>query len=498
MSDVIPFTYRLRPDVRVEGAAGGTFLVISGVPLSVLRINAAAARLLELARGGSTVEELAAGLSVSAERCLALCDALRRRGILELDGATPPPCAPPPRISVVVPTRDRPVELAECLASLARVDHPADKLEVIVVDDGSNDPQAIARVAADHGARLLVNETNRGPSHARNRAAREASGEILAFIDSDCVADPGWLRGLTPFFAWRRVAAVGGRTLAYHRESTLDRYEEASSSLDMGARLLFEANGSDSLYAPTCNLLVRRADFLQLGGLREGLRVGEDVDFCWRLREAGAVLVYAPQGTVRHKHPARLRQMLLRRAAYGSSEANLRATHPDKLGRFAPPPAPCTTLALTAAGMASRRSWLLAAALASPVWDAFRRSRRLHRAGAEVPAAQVLLSTLRGHLSGAYVVSFRVVRYHLWALLALAAVIPRVRLPAIATILSAALVDYTSRRPRLSFPVYLGYYVAEHAAYQTGVIAGHVARIRYRLGRSGKLNHSSTLTGAAS
>ena len=354
---MIPLRYRLRQGVRLEAAGDGSWRVVSGVPLSALRVNAAAARLLELARGGVSVGDLAAALSLPEERCLQLCDGFRRRGILDVSAA-PAADAPLPSVTVVVPTKDRAGELAECLAALARLDYPKDRLAVIVVDDGSADPEAVARVAAAHGAGCIVNERNLGPAGARNRAAREATSELLAFVDSDCVADAGWLRALAPYFVWERVGAVAGRTLGYYRESRLARYEEVSSPLDMGARLLFEAEGPNSLYAPTCNLLVRRSVFAELGGLREELRLGEDVDFCWRLRESGRVLLYAPEGVVRHKHLDRLPAMLRRRADYGSSEARLHALHPDKRGRLRLPPASAATVALASAGIVTRRPWL--------------------------------------------------------------------------------------------------------------------------------------------
>jgi mycofactocin system glycosyltransferase len=474
----IPIRYRLRPGVRLEAAEDGSRRVVSGVPLSVLRVNAAAAALLERLRGGAGVGDLAADLSLSPERILELCETFRRRGLLETEPAERRD-APPPSVTVVVPTRDRAAALSECLAAVAALEYPRDLLDVVVVDDGSEDPLAVAQAAFAHGARLLVGERNRGPAAARNRGAVEADGEVLAFVDSDCIPSPGWLQALTPYFAGDRVGAVAGRTTGYFTESRLARYEEVSSPLDMGVRLLVEGEGPDSFYAPTCNLLVRRSVYLRLGGLREQLRLGEDVDFCWRLRDAGAVLVYAPQGVVRHKHPDRLPALLRRRADYGSSEAVLHALHPDKRGRLRLPPAPAATVALVAAGLVTRRPWLLAAALAPPLVDVVRRSRRLRRNGVRVPAAQVAFSTLRGHLSALYFVSFRLVRYHLWALAALGAFFPGVRLLGAACVVYAAAVDYSRRRPRLSFPVYLGLYAAEHAAYQTGVYAGRLrARTR--------------------
>jgi mycofactocin system glycosyltransferase len=470
---VIPLEYRLRPGVRIEAAGDGSRRVVSVLPLSVLRVNAAAARLLERTRGGVPVGRLAADLALPEERTLELCEGFRRRGILEVGAATAggPPA---PSITVVVPTRDRAPELADCLGALAGLDYPPERLEVIVVDDGSEDPGPVAKVAAAHGARLVVEDRNRGPAFARNQGAREATGELLAFVDSDCVPEPGWLRALTPYFAWERVGAVGGRTVAYRRASRLDRYEEVSSPLDMGTRLLFEGEGTSSLYVPTCNLLVRRSVYHELAGLRESLRLGEDVDFCWRLRESGRVLVYSPDGVVRHKHLDTLGALLRRRADYGSSEATLHALHPEMRGRLRLPPASAATVALVSAGVVTRKPWLLAVALAPPAWDAARRARRLRRSGVTVPAAQIFSSTLRGHLSALYFASFRLVRYHLAPLAAGGLFAPGVWLLAALAILYAGGVDYTRRRPRLSFPAYLCVYVAEHAAYQVGVLAGRL------------------------
>ena len=377
-SPTIPIRYRLRPGVGLEAAGDGSWRVVSGVPLSVLRVNAPAASLLERLRGGASVDVLAEELSLSPERCLELCEKFRRRGLLEAEPAEPED-APLPRVTVVVPTRDRAESLAECLDAVAVLDYPRDLLDVVVVDDGSEDPLAVGQVAVTHGAGLLVTGRNLGPAAARNRGAVEAEGEVLAFVDSDCVPDPDWLRTLTPYFAWDKVGAVAGRTVGHLTDSRLARYEEVSSPLDMGVQLLVAAEGPDSFYAPTCNLLVRRSLYLRLGGLREELRLGEDVDFCWRLRDSGAVLVYAPQGLVSHKHLDRLPALLRRRGDYGSSEALLHALHPDKRGRLRLPPAPAATVALAAAGIVTRRPWILAAALIPPVADAARRTRRLRR-----------------------------------------------------------------------------------------------------------------------
>jgi mycofactocin system glycosyltransferase len=445
----------------------------------VVTVNAAAARLLRRTRHGASIVDLAAELRTPDERIFALCEHLRGRGFLEVCRAAPDPGFAP-SVTVIVPTLDRADDLDECLDALAHLDYPANRLEVIVVDDGSVDAAAIAGVVARHGGRLLLNERNQGPAYSRNRAAREAAGEILAFVDSDCVAGPGWLRELTPYFSWDRVGAVGGRTVGYYTESRLDRYEEVASPLDMGTHLLLEAQGTDTFYVPTCNFLVRRSLYQDLGGLREDLLVGEDVDLCWRLRGLGNYLVYAPEGRVRHKHRNRLGPMLRRRADYGTSEATLHALHPDKRKRFPLAPAPLATVALLSAAVIGVEPWLLPACLAPALWDGRRRVLRLRQSGVDLPTRRVCSAVLRGHLSMVYFIYFHLVRYYLAPLAAAGLLAPGVWLLTALAILYSSAVDYSTRRPRISYPTYLGYYLAEHAAYQLGVITGCVQSRTFR------------------
>ncbi len=476
---MIPLQYRLRDAVRLEPGTAGAWRVICESPLSVLTVNEAAARLLKRVRHATSVADLAAGFSMAEERVFVLCEEFRRRGILEV-GRTPGDPAYAPTVTVIVPTLDRAADLDDCLAALGGLSYPRDRLELIVVDDGSADAAAIAEVVADHGTRLLVNEQNRGQSYSRNRAAAEATGEILAFIDSDCVASTGWLHELTPYFAWDQVGAVGGRTTGYYSESSVDRYEAVASPLDMGRHLRLEARSSDTFYVPTCNLLVRRSAYQALGGLREDLRMGEDVDFCWRLRAQRHYLVYAPKGVVRHKHRSSLLPMLRRRAGYGSSEAGLYALHPDKRKRFPLEPAPLATVALLSAAVIARRPRVLAACLTPLLWDVARRTQHLRENEVDLPAQRVLLSVVRGHLSMLYFVYFHLVRYYLAPLTAAGVVSRGARRFTALAALYAGTVDYVTKRPRLGYLGYLGYYLAEHSAYQAGVVAGCVRAGAFR------------------
>src|SRR5512137_1175434 len=102
-----------------------------------------------------------------------------------------------PSASVVIPTFRRPAALRRCVEALARLDYPRDRLEVLIVDDGGGGVSNLdlGELPRDLQVRVVEQE-NRGPASARNRGAREAEGELLAFTDDDCRPRPSWLAEL--------------------------------------------------------------------------------------------------------------------------------------------------------------------------------------------------------------------------------------------------------------------------------------------------------------
>ena len=111
-----------------------------------------------------------------------------------------------PAITAVVPVRDRPVELEACLRSL-------DGTPVVVVDDGSADSAAVRAICERRGARLVRRARSDGPGAARNAGLAAIDTELVAFLDSDCVAPEGWLTRLGGHFADPRVGAVAPRVV---------------------------------------------------------------------------------------------------------------------------------------------------------------------------------------------------------------------------------------------------------------------------------------------
>lgn len=202
---------------------------------------------------------------------------------------------PTPRISVVIPHYRDVANLRICLRALAAQSFARDSFEIIVADNGSPDAEAVRAAAAEGGARLVI-APERGAGPARNAGAGAAQGEILAFIDSDCVAEPQWLAEGAA--ALSRFDFAGGRVkvlIADPRRMTAVEAFEKVFAFDNEAYVTRKGfTGSGNLFCP-------RTLFEKVGGFRVG--VSEDVEWSHRATAGGYRLGFAPNAAV--GHPAR-------------------------------------------------------------------------------------------------------------------------------------------------------------------------------------------------
>jgi mycofactocin system glycosyltransferase len=461
------FGFSLAPDTSLREDADGFFLV-SRLPVRLLRVNASLFRLLVHIRdGGGLSEFIGQNPAQDSAQVLKTLLSLASRGYLRLDRIAA--IGVYPGVSVVIPVRDQPGDLGECLASLAEIDYPKDRLEIVVVDDGSR--KEVSRIITSSAVKIIRQEKSLGPATCRNIGAAAAGGEILAFLDADCMAGESWLKELVQFFA-AGVGAVGGCVSGYYRRSFLDRYEAAASSLNMGSRLLLEGKSTSGFYVPTANLLVKRDIFMSIGGFTQGMRVGEDVDFCWRLRDEEHSLLYVPSGTVAHKHRNRLDKMLSRRALYAGSEAHLYRAHRDKKKSLHVPLfSGLSLLALSLAILLLNPCPLCAIPplFASDLW---RRSVRVKKYRMGVSFSRLVYAALRSWLSFFYFAFFHLVRYYLILFIGFGFLWYPVWILGGTALLYASVVDYSMKRPELFYPVFLFFYLLEHLVYQLGVFWG--------------------------
>lgn len=378
-----------------------------------------------------------------------------------------------PFVAIIIPVKNRPQDIFDCLTSLKNVDYPKEKIEVIVIDDGSTDetPDVIRSFAE---VRLICNTTSKGPAECRNIGEKEANGEILAFLDSDCTVKEDWLREIIPFFVINQIGAIGGFVDSFYNQSLLDRYEVACSSLNMGKRILFDCQKKSNFYVPSCNLFVKRTVFQEVGGFKIGMHVGEDVDFCWRMRQAGYSLLYLPLGAVYHKHRNILIKMLTRRLEYGTSEAALYSQHAEISKKFSFPLNAGLSFIFFVTGILMQNYIFFSFIFLFGIIDCVQKQKVTNKIFNHLRFRSLLLSVVRSTFAFYYYASFFLVRYYLIPLLIVGLFVTPVLAISIIFILIASIVDYTIKKPLLFYPIFVYFYVLEHIAYQTGVILGCV------------------------
>ncbi len=201
-----------------------------------------------------------------------------------------------PDVTVVVPHFRDFARLDRCLAALATQTFTGTR-EIVVADNASPEGLAeVERVVAGRARVVVQPQPGAGP--ARNAGVAAAHGRVLAFTDSDCVPEPGWLAaGIAAV-----DAAVDAETIAGGRMTVLT---SARRSAEEAFETVFafdnEAYVTRKGFTVTANLFALRSVFARIGPFRTG--VSEDVEWCWRARAAGVRLVYAADAVV--GHPAR-------------------------------------------------------------------------------------------------------------------------------------------------------------------------------------------------
>jgi len=243
-----------------------------------------------------------------------------------------------PNVSVVVPTHGRPGQVRRCIDSLMRLDYPCTALQIVVVDDGGPPPD-LDGLHAGPDLRIIP-QHNRGPAAARNRGAREADGEILAFTDDDCRPRPDWLTHLVAALTEEPAAMVGGRTV-----NGLGGNIWASASQDL-VSFLYDSFATSHALRPfftTNNLAVRRDAFLGIGGFDDGfpLPAAEDRDLSERWAHEVGRLRYVDDAVVDHFHELDAWTFIRQHHRYGRGAVQL-AERRRLRGHGVPAPEPPT------------------------------------------------------------------------------------------------------------------------------------------------------------
>src|SRR5436190_7962390 len=222
-----------------------------------------------------------------------------------------------PFFSVIIPTDGRPRQLAACLQSLACIEYPGDRFEVIVVDDGSKTPpEAVVTSFRDNIDVTLLTQAHAGPAAARNTGAKQARGTFLAFTDDDCMPKADWLQKLAERFDETPDHLIGGRTLNALPDNP---YSTASQTLIDYLYTYYNPTFNQACFLTSNNLAVPAVQFRAVGGFDASfpLAAAEDRDFCDRWRHRGYRMIYAPEVLVSHAHSLTLRTFVRQHFRYG-------------------------------------------------------------------------------------------------------------------------------------------------------------------------------------
>ena len=260
-------------------------------------------------------------------------------------------------VTVAVCTRDRPTDLANCLAALQRLDYPS--LEILVVDNAPS-TDATQRLVQDLAQSAFtppvryVQEPRPGLDWARNRAILEATGEIIAYTDDDVIVDPDWVRQLAQVFGENpQVMAVTGLVIPHELETDAQvlfelnggfgrGFEQQWLHFPLGQAMHWSDLGTGNL-GTGANMAFRRSVFQQVGGFDPALDVGTatqgagDLELFFRILKAGYPLVYEPRALVRHRHRrdyVQLRSQLKHNGSVYAAFIRSAQAHPDMAAGF--------------------------------------------------------------------------------------------------------------------------------------------------------------------
>lgn len=237
------------------------------------------------------------------------------------------PLARSPKVSVVVASYNGAKTLRACLDSLEHLNYP--DYEVILVDDGSTD--STPQITPLYKNVRCLRQVHQGLSVARNTGIAAATGEIIAFTDSDCRADEDWLFYLVSDLSNSTFAGIGGHNFLPPEDSLV----AAAVQVSPGGPAHVMLNDRLAEHIPGCNMAFYKSALVEINGFDAIYhKAGDDVDVCWRLQQRGYKLGFSPAGFVWHYRRSTIAGYLKQQRGYGEAEALLVRRHPEYFNLF--------------------------------------------------------------------------------------------------------------------------------------------------------------------
>ncbi len=245
------------------------------------------------------------------------------------DQLTTPVRNPIPYLSVIIPIYNGEADLPGLLSCLVAQTYPRDRVEYLIVDNGSTDETFTLLQnfeTQEINLKVLQENTIQSSYAARNVGILAARSPFLAFTDADCRPEPDWLINLIkPFTQNLTLGWVAGEVKALESHNWLEQYADRQDTLSQKHTL---ANAFCP-YGQTANLAIRRTCFEQIGGFRSHLTTGGDADICWRILKGPGSFNwhFAEDAIVKHHHRSTLDELRAQWQRYGRSNRYLHDLH---------------------------------------------------------------------------------------------------------------------------------------------------------------------------
>lgn len=234
------------------------------------------------------------------------------------------------KISIIIPTYNRAEKLKRCLKSILSLRYRSDWYEIIIVDDASTDrTKGVIKEFSDwyKNISLISNKKNRGPASSRNKGVKNSKGEIIVFIDDDCIPQKGWFKEIEKSHKrYKHELAIGGKT------ESLDKTKNISIFRDFQRKYCMKRNSIHKkhlYYLPTDNISYKREVFKKVGYFNESLRYSEDIEFNMRLSKINKPVKYNKDMIVYHEHEKTIRDFIKRSYQYGRYIPLIKKEHPE-------------------------------------------------------------------------------------------------------------------------------------------------------------------------
>ena len=225
--------------------------------------------------------------------------------------------AAPPKVSVVITSRNNEQTVGECLKSIVELEYPKGALEIIVIDACSTDKTA--QIAEKYTVRVVSKPLN-APA-AYNYALKIASYDLLAFVDADAKVEKDWLKKLIPHLNEPTTAGVSGNIETWNAENSWAR----SIGYDMKTRYTRLKNFTGRV--ATMNLLFKRSVLEEVGGFDEGFPSQYDTDLGFRISSRGYRIAFERTATCYHFNRPTLRAYFRQQLQYGKNTVRLYFKH---------------------------------------------------------------------------------------------------------------------------------------------------------------------------